>query len=261
MNTQNVTNNEMIINDNLMITDKKAYLAIIMPAYNEGEHIKDNLLKASEIISGFIKNYKIIAVNDGSTDNTKDEIIKASQADSRISYISYAPNQGKGNAIATGVKYADSEYIAFLDSDLELDPKMLRYFLKALIATDADIAIGSKLHKKSKLDYPLSRRILSMGYFVMLKFLFHLNLKDTQTGIKLFKSSVIKPICEEMTTTGFAFDIEILATANKRGYKIIEMPIELKYSRNRYEKSRISPKLIFRMFKDTMKIKKALKRK
>lgn len=261
MQEHNNASSEMIINDNLMITDRKEYLCVIMPAYNEGMHIKNNLLKASNIISKFIKNYRIIAVNDGSTDNTKSEIMAASLTDPRISYISYSPNKGKGSAIATGVKYADSEYIAFLDSDLELDPGMLRYFLKALLATDADIAIGSKLHRQSRLDYPLSRKILSMGYYIILKLLFHLNLKDTQTGIKLFKSSVIKPICENLSTTGFAFDIEILATANMQGYKIIEMPIELKYSRSRYEKSRISPKLIVNMFRDTVHIKKALQHK
>lgn len=261
MSNYNNEISEIIVNDNLMVTNKRAYLTVIMPAYNEGPNIKNNLLKASELISKFINNYQIIAVNDGSTDNTKTEIMNASSIDPRISYISYSPNQGKGNAIATGVKYADAEYIAFLDSDMELDPSMLRYFLKALQATDADIAIGSKLHKNSKLHYPLKRRILSMGYFIILKLLFNLNLKDTQTGIKLFKSKVIKPICENLTTTGFAFDIEILATASKAGCKIIEMPIELKYSRDRREQSRISLKLIINMFKDTLRIKKAIRKK
>lgn len=240
---------------------QKIYLSVVMPAYNEEKHIKDNLLKASEIISKFVKKYEIIAVNDGSHDNTKEKIEEASIADSRIKYVSYESNKGKGYAITAGVKEAQGEYIAFLDSDLELNPSMLRYFLKALLATNADIAIGSKMHKKSKLDYPTSRKILSIGYFIILKLLFNLNIKDTQTGIKLFKGTVIKPICENLTTTGFAFDIEILATAAKKGYKIIEMPIELKFLRERSEKSRFSPRIIFKIFKDTIKIKKTLKDK
>lgn len=255
------TMNDIFNSNNLIKSDEPAYLCVIMPAYNEGERIRKNLLKASDTISKFIKNYQIIAINDGSSDSTEAEIKEAALINSKIAYISYTPNQGKGNAIATGVKYAHSDYIAFLDSDLELDPSMLRNFLKKLIDSDADIAIGSKMHKKSKLDYPLSRRILSMGYYVLLKLLFRLNLKDTQTGIKLFKSSVIKPICDDLITTGFAFDIEILAKANQQGAKIIEMPIELKFSRNRHEKSRISINQILNMFKDTLKIKKALKTK
>ncbi len=253
--------NEIIINDKLTITNKRSYLCVVMPAYNEGVQIKDNLLYASRTISKFIKNFQIIVVNDGSSDNTKAGIMQASVIDPKISYISYSTNKGKGHAICTGVKYADAEYIAFLDSDMELDPSMLRYFLKALQATDADIAIGSKMHRESKLDYPLSRKIISLGYFVILKLLFHLNLKDTQTGIKLFKGNVIKPICEELSTDGFAFDVEILATAASKGCKILELPITLKYSRHKDNKSKVSLKQIFQVFRDTIRIKKSLKEK
>ncbi|MGN0151837.1 MAG: glycosyltransferase family 2 protein [Wujia sp.] len=252
---------EIIVNDKLTITNKRAYLCVVMPAYNEGKRIRDNLLYTSETISGFIKNYQIIAVNDGSSDDTKAGIIEAAVLDPHVAYISYSPNKGKGHAICTGVKYADAEYIAFLDSDMELDPSMLRYFLKALHATDADIAIGSKMHRDSKLDYPLSRKIISTGYYLILKLLFKLNLKDTQTGIKLFKGNVIKSICENLSTNGFAFDIEILATASKMGCKILELPITLKYSRHGKEKSKVSLKQIFCVFRDTIRIKKALREK
>lgn len=255
-----MNNTEVIINDNLIKTNKRAYLCVIMPAYNEEAHIKDNLLEASSIISTFINNYQIIAVNDGSSDRTKAGIIEASLIDPKISCISYTANKGKGYAIAKGVRYADAEYIAFLDSDMELNPSMLRYFLKALQATDSDIAIGSKLHKKSKLNYPLNRRIMSIGYYTLLKLIFHMNIKDTQTGIKLFKASVIKPICENMITDGYAFDIEILATATQMGYKIIEMPIELVYKRERKLKSRFTLKTVFKIFADTLKIKRHLKK-
>lgn len=249
---------EAIINDTINSTEKRAYLCVVMPAYNEGAHIKENLLTASNIISGFINNYQIIAVNDGSSDNTLEEMREAATEDSHIRPISYKNNQGKGHAISTGVKYADAEYIAFLDSDLELSPVMLRYFLKALQATNADIAIGSKLHKKSKLHYPLSRKIMSFGYYIMLKLMFRLNIRDTQTGIKLFKGEVIKPICEMISTNGFAYDIEILAIAAKQGKKIIEMPIELNYSRSGNNRSTISLKKIFDVFKDTINIKKRI---
>jgi glycosyltransferase involved in cell wall biosynthesis len=253
-------NTEVIINDNLTLTNKKSYLCVIMPAYNEEAHIKENLLETSKILSKFINNYQIIAVNDGSRDRTKAGIIEASLMDRHISCISYTANRGKGYAICKGVKYADAEYIAFLDSDMELNPAMLRYFLKALQGTDADIAIGSKLHKKSKLKYPLSRRIMSLGYYTLLKLMFHMNIKDTQTGIKLFKGSVIKPICENLITDGYAFDIEILATATQKGYKIIELPVELVFKRERRLKSRFTLKTIFHIFRDTIKIKRHIRK-
>ncbi|MGN0435190.1 MAG: glycosyltransferase family 2 protein [Wujia sp.] len=254
----NNTINETIVNDESSETTKQTYLCVIMPAYNESKNIKSNLLYTSKTIGSFINNYQIIAVNDGSSDNTLDGIKEAASADSRIKYISYNRNRGKGYAISTGVKHADAEYIAFLDSDLELSPIMLRYFLKALQATGADIAIGSKLHKKSKLKYPLSRKIISYGYYLLLKLLFKLKIKDTQTGIKLFKAKVIKPICENLHSNGYAYDIEILATAAKQGYTIIEMPIELNYSRSKANKSTISIKSVIKVFKETLAVKRRI---
>ncbi len=235
-------------------------LVVVMPAYNEGEHISQNLLEAAKVLEASHHDFCIIAVNDGSRDNTEEEIIKASKANPYIDYISYSDNKGKGGAIREGVRLANGEYIAFLDSDLELPPVMLKDFLEALKANNAHVAIGSKMHKDSKLYYPLIRRIMSLGYYLLLKLMFKLKIKDTQTGIKLFKHDVIKPICENLITTGFAFDIEILATASKLGYKIIEMPITLNFSRERREKSRMTMKTIINVFKDTLKIKKHIKK-
>lgn len=237
---------------------KRYYLAVVMPAYNEEQNIEANLLYTSFTIGKFCDSYQIIAVNDGSRDDTEAGILSAVRKDSHIVCVSYGQNKGKGGAIAQGVAVADAKYIAFLDSDLELDPKMLRYFLRALESSDADIAIGSKMHRQSRLDYPLTRKILSIGYFIILKILFNLNLKDTQTGIKLFKSSVIKPICKDLQTSGFAFDIEILATASAKGYKIIELPVQLKYSRTKTNSSKISFGVIKKMFADTISIRKKL---
>ncbi len=234
-------------------------LVVIMPAYNEAQHITENLLKADSLIQSFQDSFSIIAVNDGSLDATEERIIEAASKSPHIEYISYSKNKGKGGAIKEGVRLANGKYIAFLDSDLELSPTMLKEYINELKKQNAQIAIGSKLHKNSKLHYPITRRIMSLGYYIMLKLMFKLNIKDTQTGIKLFEQEIIKPICSNLTTTGFAFDIEILATASKKGYKIIEMPITLNYSRDGREKSRMSFKTITSVFKDTIRIKKHIK--
>lgn len=231
-------------------------LSVVMPAYHEGVHIYDNLLLTSRTLAKFVKRYEIIAVNDGSTDNTLTEIARAASVDHHIIPTGYADNKGKGHAIVTGVKQASGTYIAFLDSDLELSPTLLHSFLKQMQKHQADIVIGSKQHPRSKVNYPPLRKVMSYGYYMMLVILFHLNIHDTQTGIKLFKASVIKPIAEKISTTGYAFDIEILALANQAGYKIIEAPIELNYSRNdKADGRRIKTKDVLQVFKDTLSIK------
>lgn len=232
-------------------------LSVVMPAYNEGEHIQSNLLETSRILSGFVHRYEIIAVNDGSTDNTGPKIAKAAELDRHIIASSYSQNHGKGYAIVTGIREARGTYIAFLDSDLELSPAMLRQFLQLLRSSGADIVIGSKLHPDSRLNYPLHRKVMSYGYYLMLKALFRLNVHDTQTGIKLFRSSVIKPIAQSLSVQGYAFDVEILAAAAKRGCVIKEAPITLNYSRDdSFSGRRIGMRDVLKVFSDTMAIKK-----
>lgn len=237
-------------------------LSVVMPAYNEGSHIYDNLLRTSTELSVFATNYEIILVNDGSLDNTEEEARRAAVEDTHIRVISYKPNKGKGCAIREGILNAAGEYIAFCDADLDLNPAQLRGFLYELEEQDADIAIGSKLHRDSKLDYPISRRIMSLGYYILLRMLFKLHTKDTQTGLKLFRGDTIKPITEHIETNGYAFDIEILATAAKLDKKIIEMPVEIVFSRREERTgSRIRIIDILKMFSDTLAIRKRLRTK
>ena len=233
----------------------RGMLSVIMPAYNEEQCIYENLLSVCEYVSTFHPNYEILLVNDGSTDHTFDEAMRARKENFHIKVVTYHINRGKGGAIKEGIEKASGEYIAFLDADLDLSPVHLHQFLEALLDEDADIVIGSKLHKDSRLNYPWNRKVMSYGYFVLLRILFRLKLKDTQTGVKLFRAEAIKPIARELKTSGYAFDIEILARANEIGCRILEMPVQLEYKRDtEHGTPRIRIGDICSMFIDTLKI-------
>jgi glycosyltransferase involved in cell wall biosynthesis len=234
-------------------------LSVVMPAYNEGEHIYNNLLETDRIISGFCDSFEIVCVDDGSSDNTKTEIERAANECSRIRMISYTPNGGKGHAIKTGVLEAQGDVIGFLDSDLDLSPDHFEDFLSHMKSENADVVIGSKMHKESKLEYPFIRKFVSFGYYVMLRVLFHLKVHDTQTGVKVYRADILKQIVPDVITKGFAYDIELLAVANEMGAKIIERPIRLVFTREGGF-SRIRMKDIIQVFKDTFKIKKKVRK-
>ncbi len=237
------------------MTKIKNMLSVIMPAYNEENCIYQNLLAACDCIGGFCPIYELIVVNDGSSDHTFEEAMRARSENPHIKIATYQVNRGKGGAIKEGIEHAGGEYIAFLDADLDLSPEHLHAFLDALLDEDADIVIGSKLHRDSSLNYPLKRKIMSYGYYILLRILFRLELKDTQTGVKLYRADVIKPLARELKTSGYAFDIEILARANQIGCRIIEMPVQLDYKRDTSEGApRIRLLDICSMFWDTLKI-------
>lgn len=145
-----------------------------------------------------------------------------------------------------------TDYIAFCDADLDLAPEQLADFIDRMQRENADVVIGSKMHPESKVDYPAIRRVYSWGYYILLLILFRLNVRDTQTGLKLFKAEVLKPVMRQILVKRFAFDIEVLAIINARGYKITSAPIEVVFHRASF--GRIGYQDIRNMFVDTLAI-------
>lgn len=228
-------------------------LSVVMPAYNEGVRIYKNIFETVKIISEFAEDFEIVAVNDGSTDNTKSEIERAVLEDNRVRIVSSDTNHGKGSAILAGVAESTGEYIAFLDADLELNPSQLIRYFEKMESSGCDVVIGSKLHKDSELKYPIKRKIMSIGYYMMLRVLFRLKLRDTQTGLKLFKADALKPVAHLVRTSGFAYDIEMLVAVSRRGRRIEEVPVKVVYVRERKAR-RIKFKDVWQAFKDTLAI-------
>lgn len=245
--------NKLILNNGVQMLNLEGILSIIMPAYNEEKLIYNSIMTTLDIVEKFAKDVEIIAVNDGSCDNTKKEIQRAVAKDRRVKLLSSDKNRGKGNAIISGVSQASGKYIAFVDADLELNPAQLEGYLKKMIDENKDVVIGCKFHKDSNLEYPLKRKIISMGYYIMLLVLFHLNVKDTQTGLKVFKMEALKPVAHLIRTSGFAYDIELLVAVHRRGYTIAQMPVNVVYVRDSNSK-RIGMSDIVSVFKDTFAI-------
>ncbi|MCL4321327.1 MAG: glycosyltransferase family 2 protein [Deltaproteobacteria bacterium] len=231
----------------------KGKISILMPAYNEGDRIYDNLLKSCEVFRKFRFPFEILAIDDGSSDNTKDEIKRAGSCRSEIKLIENKTNLGKGFALKNGFLNATGNIIVFLDSDLEINPFQVGDLLKAMRDSDSEIAIGSKRHSKSNINYPFSRKILSTGYYIMIRLLFNLPVKDTQSGIKAYRRDVLDKVFPKILCKKYAFDVEILANAVRNGYKIVEVPIKVVFSRKN-NMGRIKIKDIADIWIDTLAI-------
>ena len=224
-------------------------LSLIMPAYNEEKRIFENLHLAVEQVLPLADEVELIVVDDGSSDDTLQEIRRAAQTEPRIRAIHSPRNEGKGNALRLGTAAATGVYIAFCDADLDLAPAQLDRFIEILQAEDADAVIGSKMHPQSHVDYPLIRRVYSICYYLLLKVLFRLDTKDTQTGLKLFRAPVIKPVMRCILVKRYAFDIEVLALIRHNHGKICSAPVDLVF--HRVAGGRIKWRDIYRMLWDT----------
>jgi glycosyltransferase involved in cell wall biosynthesis len=158
-------------------------LSIIVPVYNGGDYIYDNIKEFTKTFSDMGLDYEPIVVDDGSTDNTYEEACKVNSKNVRV--LGYPKNQGKGHALQYGVKYASGDLVTFIDADLDLHPEQISTFIEYMNDNGSDIVIGSKRHPLSRVDYPLKRRILSNCYHLFIAMLFRINITDTQAGLKL----------------------------------------------------------------------------
>ncbi|MBU1086399.1 MAG: glycosyltransferase [Candidatus Omnitrophica bacterium] len=228
-------------------------ISIIMPAYNEADRIVESLKETMKTFDDFKANYEIIVVDDGSSDQTFEITNKFAQdiSNGKIIVQRNRANYGKGRALYKGFRYATGDFIIFLDADMDLHPGQIDTFFDLMELTDSDIVIGSKRHPNSKLFYPKDRRILSAGYFFLVKMLFGLPINDTQTGLKLFKANVLKTVFKTFISREFAFDLELLVTAHRFGFKIAEAPVCINSQRGY---NRIGLWAVYKMTIDTIGI-------
>ena len=203
-------------------------LSIIMPVYNLESRIRDNLVRVRNIFLDRIS-VEIIPVDDGSSDATRREIEKISDAFREIRPVYLDKNAGKGAALRAGFEASSGNYVLLLDADLDLPPQQVVGFFEIMRKEQADVVIGSKRHPDSVLNYPWQRRVISAVYYFIVKMLIGLPIHDTQTGIKLFRREALAYAFHRMLVKRFAFDLEILAVAHSKGYRVVEAPVTLDF--------------------------------
>lgn len=206
-------------------------VSIIMPAYNESDHIVTSLQETVDTFEQFGCDYEIIVMDDGSLDDTYQKAQNFSADCGKICVRKNQTNFGKGRSLKKAFRHTTGEYIVFLDADLDLHPKQVEDLFDVMRRCDADIVIGSKRHPDSKVNYPLQRKIISNGYYYLIRAMFGLPVRDTQTGIKVFKRKVLEAVFPKVLIKRYAFDLELLVIAHHLKYKIAEAPITLHFQR------------------------------
>lgn len=204
-------------------------ISIIMPAYNEGALVFAGIKETVKVLKQANCDYEIIVVDDGSQDNTHQEALRAQTEFKHVKVVKAPRNGGKGQAIIEGSKHVTGDIVTFLDADLDLHPEQINVLFDFMSAYNADIVIGSKRHPDSKLDYPWYRRVMSNVYYLLVKTLFGLPIKDTQTGIKLLRQEVLREVLPKLIVKKYAFDLELLVNAFYLGYKIEEAPVTIEF--------------------------------
>lgn len=204
-------------------------LSVVVPAYRQEKTIVEDVTRIENSVKKlFPEDYEIIVVVDGRVDATYERLEQVTSP--RVKKFVYEANRGKGYALRFGVAHAAGDYLVFLDAGMEINPEGIGMLWEHLKWYQADMVIGSKRHPASKVAYPFWRRLTSFGYQLLVRLLFGLRVRDTQTGLKIFRREVLEKVMPRLLVKRYAIDIEILAVANYLGFKrIFEAPVDVTY--------------------------------
>ncbi len=230
-------------------------VSVIVPAYKQEKTIKQDLESIVDTMRQTRWKFEIIVVVDGFLDKTYD--VAKSMGGKLLKVYGYETNKGKGYAIRYGMARADGDYISFIDAGMDINPNGISMLLEHMEWYGADIIVGSKKHPVSIVKYPFIRKVYSWGYHTLVWFLFGLKVKDTQTGLKVFKREVLEKVLPRLLIKAFAFDVELLAVSYHLGYKkIYEAPvsIELDFSRSTFSPFFVFDKDVRKMLVDTLAV-------
>ncbi|MDP4198903.1 MAG: glycosyltransferase family 2 protein [Bacteroidota bacterium] len=205
-------------------------LSIVIPCYNEATRLPRTLRATLAYLAGKPGTFEIIIVSDGSRDTTKAEadlLFLQLPANILGRSIEYQPNAGKGKALKVGMCEAKGERILFMDADYAVPLEYL-HVAEALLDTGMDIAIGSRAIAGTKVMEHQSfiRERLSKIFGLIQRSYLGLKLKDTQCGFKLFTRAAAHDLFTHVKLTSVIFDGEVLWLATRRGYSVVEFPVE-----------------------------------
>jgi glycosyltransferase involved in cell wall biosynthesis len=201
---------------------KRETLSVIVPAYNEAKTITKILDRIEALRLGL--HLELIVVDDGSRDGTAEVVeqwAKKAHAGMTVRVIT-KQNGGKGSAVRKGIDVSTGEYVIIQDADLEYDPEDYARLLTPMLAGEADVVYGSRVHgpdKRGQAMFFWGGRLVT----AVTNLLYGSHLSDEPTCYKLFRGPLIRSM--PLTCTGFEFCPEVTAKVLRAGKRIVEVPI------------------------------------
>jgi dolichyl-phosphate beta-glucosyltransferase len=226
-------------------------LSIVIPAYNEESRLPKSLPQVIDFIRRQDYPAEVIVVDDGSIDRTA-EIVKEFQKKAEFVALLQVEHGGKGHAVRAGMMQAHGEYLFLCDSDLSMPIEEVSKFLPPRLE-EYDVAIASReIEGARRHNEPAYRHLMGRVFNMIVRLLAVYGIQDTQAGFKCFRREAARRLFPLQTIKGWGFDVEILFIAQKRGMRIVEVPINWYYA----NRSQVRPvQDTYNMLREVLKVR------
>ena len=194
-------------------------LSVILPVYNEQRTLREILRRVRQVPI----EKEIVAVDDGSTDGSRELLDELAATDHRLRVIHQPRNRGKGAAVRAGIEHASGQIILIQDADLEYDPAEYPRLIEPILEGKADVVYGSRFagstRRVTRFWHTQANRFLTL----LSNLATNLSLTDMETCYKAFRAEVLKGL--RLSSNRFGFEPEITARVAQLKCQIYEVPI------------------------------------
>ena len=196
-------------------------LSVVIPAYNEAERLASTLASVIGYLESRRLTWEVLVVDDGSEDATSRE----AEAFPSVRVVRLGENRGKGAACRRGVELSRGKLVLLTDADLSTPIEDLGKLEDRI--GEAELVLGSRAVAGANVTrrQPLYRMLMGKSFNKIIRVLGVRGIHDTQCGFKLLEGAIARSLFADMVTNRYAFDVELVWLARRRGYRVVEVGV------------------------------------
>jgi glycosyltransferase involved in cell wall biosynthesis len=230
--------------DKVSVRQRVPALSFFFPAHNEAENIEAFIAEALEVLPMLADEFEIIAVDDGSRDNTPALADALAAAHPQVRAVHHEVNKGYGAALRSGFRAARYDLVCFLDGDRQFKVADLARVIDRLAEADQpDVVVGYRIKRAD----PIIRTAYARAYRLALRIFYRLGVRDVDCACKLFKRTSLEGV--RLESGGAFMSAELLIKLKVRGRKVVEIGVP-HYPRTAGSPTGAKPSVIFRAIRD-----------
>ena len=232
MSNQDVLQSDV---DSPLMRRATTHLSVVVGCYNAALHLEKRVRELVAFLDEISREYEVLIVEDGSVDDSLPILRRLEATLPSVTVLRNPRNMGKGYSIRNGILNSRGKYIIFTDIDMAYSKHNLLSVLEKL-ESGSPLVVGNRRLPESVyvvnnalVKYVYRRHRGGIAFNALVRLLFGLTTRDTQSGLKGFSRIAASRIFQQLYTDGFLFDIEIFIRSRTLGIPVAEVPVQLTY--------------------------------
>jgi glycosyltransferase involved in cell wall biosynthesis len=198
---------------------------VVIPVLNEAHVLEKSVATVREFLSQHLPcRWRVVVVDNGSTDGTDAVARRLSRQYTDVQFI-HLPRRGRGRALRHAWTQSDADVMCYTDVDLSTELPALPKMVQAIMVDGFDLATGSRLLPQSRTTRSPKREFISRCYNVFVKAVLWTSFSDAQCGFKAISRNACAVLVPEVEDQSWFFDTELLTLAEKRRFRIADIPV------------------------------------